>query len=83
MLIQPACVQRMNGKAVALGHAGLSRFEELSHREAADTAILCCQELTQDQPERLPFIHERPNDLSGTVSEKLRPWAEFSLRQRD
>jgi bifunctional non-homologous end joining protein LigD len=31
----------IDGEAVVLGPDGLSRFEELSRREAADTAILC------------------------------------------
>jgi hypothetical protein len=47
----------IDGKAVLLGPDGLSRFEELSRREAADTAILYAFDLIEHNGED---IHNRP-----------------------
>jgi ATP-dependent DNA ligase len=53
----------VDGEAVVLGPDGLSRFEELSRREAADTAILYAFDLIEHDGEdvrRRPFLDPRP-----------------------
>jgi bifunctional non-homologous end joining protein LigD len=52
----------IDGEAVVLGHDGLSRFEELSRREAARTAILYAFDLIELDGEdlrRLPFLDRK------------------------
>jgi len=49
----------VDGEAVVLGPDGLSRFEELSRREAVDTAILYAFDLVEhdgDDLRNLPFL---------------------------
>jgi bifunctional non-homologous end joining protein LigD len=52
----------IDGEAVVLGPDGLSRFEELRRREAADTAILYAFDLIEHDGEdmrNLPFLHRK------------------------
>jgi ATP dependent DNA ligase domain len=52
----------IDGEAVVLGPDGLSRFEELRRREAADTAILYAFDLIEDEGEdmrSLPFLDRK------------------------
>ena len=52
----------IDGEAVVLGPDGLSRFEELSHREAARTAILYAFDLVEHDGEdmrNLPFLDRK------------------------
>jgi bifunctional non-homologous end joining protein LigD len=52
----------MDGEAVVLGPDGLSRFEELSRREAADTAILYAFDLIEHDGEDMrnrPFLDRK------------------------
>jgi bifunctional non-homologous end joining protein LigD len=52
----------IDGEAVVLGPDGLSRFEELSHREAARTAILYAFDLIEHDGEdlrRRPFLDRK------------------------
>jgi ATP-dependent DNA ligase len=52
----------IDGEAVVLGPDGLSRFEELSRREAADTAILYAFDLLEHDGEDMrnrPFLVRR------------------------
>jgi bifunctional non-homologous end joining protein LigD len=52
----------IDGEAVVLGHDGLSRFEELSRREGARTAILYAFDLIEHNGEdmrNLPFLHRK------------------------
>jgi bifunctional non-homologous end joining protein LigD len=52
----------LDGEAVVLGLDGLSRFEELSRREAADTAILYAFDLIEHEGEdmrNLPFLDRK------------------------
>jgi bifunctional non-homologous end joining protein LigD len=52
----------IDGEAVVLGPAGLSRFEELSGREAARTAILYAFDLIEHDGEdlcNLPFLDRK------------------------
>ena len=56
----------IDGEAVVLGPDGLSRFEELSHREGARTAILYAFDLIEHDGEdmrNLPFL-DRKNALA-------------------
>jgi bifunctional non-homologous end joining protein LigD len=60
----------LDGEAVVLGPDGLSRFEELSRREAADTAILYAFDLIEHDGEDLrglPFL-----DRKGALARLLR-----------
>jgi hypothetical protein len=53
----------IDGEAVVLGPDGLSRFEELRRREAADTAILYAFDLIEHDGEDMrnrPFLDARP-----------------------
>jgi ATP-dependent DNA ligase len=52
----------IDGEAVVLGPDGLSRFEDLSHREAARTAILYAFDLIEHDGEdlrNLPFLERK------------------------
>jgi bifunctional non-homologous end joining protein LigD len=52
----------IDGEAVVLGPDGLSRFEELSRREAADTASLYALDLIEHDGEdmrNLPFLDRK------------------------
>jgi bifunctional non-homologous end joining protein LigD len=52
----------IDGEAVVLGHDGLSRFEELSHREGARTAILYAFDLIKHDGEDMrnrPFLDRK------------------------
>jgi bifunctional non-homologous end joining protein LigD len=52
----------VDGEAVVLGPDGLSRFEELSRREAADTAILYAFDLIEHDGEDMrnrPFLDRK------------------------
>jgi ATP-dependent DNA ligase len=52
----------IDGEAVVLGPDGLSRFEELHHREAADTAILYAFDLIEYDGEDMrnrPFLDHK------------------------
>src|SRR5215813_302720 len=52
----------IDGEAVVLGADGLSRFEELSRREAADTAILYAFDLIEHDGEDMrdcPFLERK------------------------
>jgi bifunctional non-homologous end joining protein LigD len=52
----------IDGEAVVLGPDGLSRFEELSHREGARTEILYAFDLIEHDDEdmrNLPFLHRK------------------------
>jgi bifunctional non-homologous end joining protein LigD len=52
----------IDGEAVVLGPDGLSRFEELSRREAAGTAILYALDLIEHDGEdlrNLPFLDRK------------------------
>jgi bifunctional non-homologous end joining protein LigD len=52
----------IDGEAVVLGPDGFSRFEELSRREAADTAILYAFDLIEHDGEdlrNLPFLDRK------------------------
>jgi bifunctional non-homologous end joining protein LigD len=52
----------IDGEAVVLGPDGLSRFEELSHREGARTAILYAFDLIEHDGEdmrNLPFLDRK------------------------
>jgi bifunctional non-homologous end joining protein LigD len=60
----------IDGEAVVLGPDGLSRFEELSRREAARTAILYAFDLIEHDGEdlrNLPFL-----DRKAALSRLLR-----------
>jgi bifunctional non-homologous end joining protein LigD len=60
----------IDGEAVVLGPDGLSRFEELSRREAADTAILYAFDLIEHDGEDLctrPFL-DRKGALARLLS---------------
>jgi bifunctional non-homologous end joining protein LigD len=59
----------IDGEAVVLGPDGLSRFEELSRREAADTAILYAFDLIEhdgDDLRKFPFL-DRKAALAGLL----------------
>ena len=52
----------IDGEAVVLGPDGLSRFDELSRREAARTAMLCAFDLIEHDGEdlrNLPFLDRK------------------------
>jgi ATP-dependent DNA ligase len=52
----------IDGEAVVLGPDGLSRYDELSRREAADTAILYALDLIEHGGEDMrnrPFLHRK------------------------
>jgi bifunctional non-homologous end joining protein LigD len=76
----------IDGEAVVLGPDGLSRFEELSRREAADRAILYAFDLIEHDGEDLrnrPFLDRKValrSLLSGTKAGILqthcRGWAD-------
>jgi bifunctional non-homologous end joining protein LigD len=65
----------IDGEPVVLGPDGLSRFEELSRREAARTAILYAFDLIEHDGEdlrNLPFLN-RKAALSRLLRNKNRP----------
>jgi bifunctional non-homologous end joining protein LigD len=65
----------IDGEAVVLGPDGLSRFEELSRREAADTAILYAFDLIEHDGEDMPNRPiPRPQECAGAPSAQYRGW---------
>jgi ATP-dependent DNA ligase len=64
------CGHGQDGEAVVVGPDGLSRFEELSHREAARTAILYAFDLIEydgEDQRDLPFL-----DCKAALAQLLR-----------
>ncbi len=65
----------IDGEAVVLGPDGLSRFEELSHRKAADTAILYAFDLIEHDGEDMrnrPFLDRKAR--AGRAVAQYRDW---------
>jgi ATP-dependent DNA ligase len=65
----------IDGEAVVLGPDGLSRFEELSGREAAHVAILYAFDLIEHNGEDMrnhPFLERRPH--AGTIVVQYPGW---------